>query len=219
MAIFTDIRSMPAEFLARGDRFKLDRYDCRTGRDEVSDAEYAALPGDEYLSLYLGSVMSLAPSGKYYTPWAHGNVDACPVCDGERSLPNPSANLARQEALATLASEIRWGAMEAFDAYANGGWPRGLIDELHILDRKAQHYKETLQCWRCDGIGSAEAKDDSDFWDDLTAELDTIGAWSESGEGDPCDVFIIMRLEEAEELAVRYERQRTGGQLALTIGE
>jgi hypothetical protein len=29
---------------------------------------------DLYGSCYLGSVLSLSPSGKYYTPYAHGNV-------------------------------------------------------------------------------------------------------------------------------------------------
>jgi hypothetical protein len=87
------------------------------------------------------------------------------------------------------------------------------------LDRKARHYEETRRCWRCDGIGSAEAKDDSDFWEDLESELDTIGAWHESGEGAPCDVFIVMLLEDAERLAAEYERERTGGQLALSIGD
>ena len=33
-------------------------------------------------SVYLGSVLSLSPSGKYYMPWASSNVDACPRCKG-----------------------------------------------------------------------------------------------------------------------------------------
>jgi hypothetical protein len=32
--------------------------------------------------LYLGTVFSLAPSGKYYMPWACGNLAPCPRCKG-----------------------------------------------------------------------------------------------------------------------------------------
>ena len=32
---------------------------------------------------YMGSCLSLAPSGKYYMPWACSNLDPCEFCDGE----------------------------------------------------------------------------------------------------------------------------------------
>ena len=31
---------------------------------------------------FLGTCFGLTPSGKYYTPWANGNVDPCPACGG-----------------------------------------------------------------------------------------------------------------------------------------
>ena len=37
---------------------------------------------------FLGSVFSLTPSGKYYTPWANGNVEDCPRCKGKGSTAN-----------------------------------------------------------------------------------------------------------------------------------
>jgi len=38
--------------------------------------------GRRVRSIYLGTVMSLAPSGKYYTLWA-SNLSLCPECKGE----------------------------------------------------------------------------------------------------------------------------------------
>ena len=34
-------------------------------------------------TIYLGSILSLTPSGKVYTPWANSNVDLCTRCEGK----------------------------------------------------------------------------------------------------------------------------------------
>ena len=34
-----------------------------------------------YQSAYIGSIFSLTPSGKLYTPWAYSNVEPCPFCN------------------------------------------------------------------------------------------------------------------------------------------
>jgi len=39
--------------------------------------------GNKVKGIYLGSVFSLTPSGKYYTPWACGNVDEEEVKDDQ----------------------------------------------------------------------------------------------------------------------------------------
>ena len=39
-------------------------------------------------SLFLGTVFSLTPSGKFYTPWANGNVEDCPRCHGSGHTAN-----------------------------------------------------------------------------------------------------------------------------------
>lgn len=39
-------------------------------------------PGSERRSVFLGSVFSLTPSGKYYLPFACSNVTPCPQCAG-----------------------------------------------------------------------------------------------------------------------------------------
>ncbi len=42
---------------------------------ETEGEEYTDECGNRVKSLYLGSVLSLSPSGKYYTPYASGNVE------------------------------------------------------------------------------------------------------------------------------------------------
>lgn len=37
-------------------------------------------PGLETRLLFIGTVMALTPSGKYYQPWACSNVEACEAC-------------------------------------------------------------------------------------------------------------------------------------------
>ena len=39
-------------------------------------------------SLFLGAVFGLTPSGKFYTPWANGNVEDCPRCHGSGHTAN-----------------------------------------------------------------------------------------------------------------------------------
>ena len=57
-----------------------------TGIDwETVKAELAAQDWetDEFIcdlpfrQVFIGTVFALMPSGKYYTPWAHGNVEPC----------------------------------------------------------------------------------------------------------------------------------------------
>ena len=33
--------------------------------------------------IFVGTVFALCPSGKYYMPWAAGNLEACPKCRGK----------------------------------------------------------------------------------------------------------------------------------------
>lgn len=74
-------------------------------------------------SVFLGTVFALMPSGKYYTPWANGNVT------------------------------------------------------------------------------EEEAETDELFTDALEAAAEKRGAWIESGEGDPCDLFLCRHAQEESEAA------------------
>ena len=56
--------------------------------DDLDDAEIqdGFSSCDEKIQLvFLGTVFALAPSGKYYMPWACNNLTVCPECQGELS--------------------------------------------------------------------------------------------------------------------------------------
>ena len=48
----------------------------------VSDARSHLDDGEPVGMTYLGSVFTIMPSGKYYMPFACGNLDPCPHCKG-----------------------------------------------------------------------------------------------------------------------------------------
>lgn len=77
--------------------------------------------GENLLSYYLGTVFSLTPSGKYYTPWACSNVE------------------------------------------------------------------------------EEEAEEDAEYFEAWEEFLSGTGASLESGEGDPCDLFLVWYVGEGEE--------------------
>lgn len=110
-------------------------------RSEWYEDEEADCEGNRFAREFLGTVMALYPSGKYYTPWASSNVEPCPRCKGEGTL--------TQDA-----------------------------------------------CDFCHGLGSREALEDQAFSEALEAVAEKNGCWIESGEGDPCDVFIVASLDE-----------------------
>lgn len=47
-------------------------------------------PGRERRAVGLGSVMSLTPSGKCYMPFACGNLNPCPCCNGTGNRGEPT---------------------------------------------------------------------------------------------------------------------------------
>jgi hypothetical protein len=49
--------------------------------------------------------------------------------------------------------------------------------------------------WACSNITWLEAAQDHCFREGLESELDKHGFWLESGEGDPCDLFICHAFE------------------------
>jgi len=59
-------------------------FDLKVLNEELDAAE---LDEDGVKWVYLGSVMNLYPSGKFYTPWACGNVQICKACAEAGLLP------------------------------------------------------------------------------------------------------------------------------------
>lgn len=61
-------------------------FDLKALREELDKEEWLDdpdNPGNEYRTVFLGSVFRLYPSGKYYTPWATSVLTPCPDCEGK----------------------------------------------------------------------------------------------------------------------------------------
>ena len=68
---------------------------------------YIERDGEIYRQIFLGTVFNLTPSGKYYTFWACGNLELCPLCEGEGC--DFCGNLGSREA---LLDQIFWEKLE-----------------------------------------------------------------------------------------------------------
>lgn len=139
------------------------------------------VPDDLCASVFIGSVFSLAPSGKYYTPYACSNLDPCPSCDG-------TGHSRRSRVLCPTCKGVGERLVED---YMNPEWlasmgkaigdtfPCNVCNGLGTVPR---------QCSRCGGLGSAEAYQDQIYYETLDKVAEAHGAWIGSGEGDPCDL-------------------------------
>lgn len=139
-------------------------------------------------SIYIGTVFSLMPSGKYYTPWANSNVAGCPCCHGEGSIPGHKSsrickkNHSRYEKMMRLA--VKRGRTYAI---------------RHAKVRLAAKNRWQRTCPVCEGLGSKEAYDDECWREQAEEELSSIGCCLESGEGDPCDLYVTEYRDSSED--------------------
>lgn len=102
--------------------------------------------------IYIGSVMSLLPSGKYYMPFACSNVEICEVCKQAGHVPCTEDDPC-----------------------------------------KHQDDSEDTEEYHC------EACKDARWFEQADEELNSIGAYMFSGEGDPTDLFIGIVVESGDE--------------------
>ena len=58
-------------------------------------------------SICIGSVFSLMPSGKYYTPWACSNVTPCPHCQGRSKVETTNKRLLKKWRKAVARTHVR----------------------------------------------------------------------------------------------------------------
>ena len=151
-------------------RADLDSEDWQTANDG-DDRE-------ERLSL-LGSCFSLTPSGKYYMPFACGNVDPCGTCGG-------SGTVGRKHKRARVAR--KWErALARFRETQVVGVPITSTPSYACYAYKRLNQDTT--CPACEGVGSREAHLD-ELWNKvLESEAGELGLFITAGEGDPCDIF------------------------------
>lgn len=140
--------------------------------------------------IFIGTVFNLAPSGKYYTPWACSNLDPCPVCGGTRKGRGHRKRRVRARAAKRYLKLLAWGTKHPGN--------RRTIAQARVR-RRALVLAGLDGCGRCDGLGSAEAADDQVFWEKMEAEAEDHGLFVTGGEGDPCDVLVGEYRDRPEE--------------------
>ena len=155
----------------------LDMADIRKRLDQElwEDKDF----GEQERSIFIGTVFRLTPSGKYYQPFANSNVDACPHCKGKCEI-KKKGNARRLKYW-----ENQRKKMEA-------KFHRGIAtkEKLNMIYNNRVRCEPTKTCPFCEGMGSIEALKDEQWQECLEAELDELGLYSFSGEGDPCDIFV-----------------------------
>lgn len=144
--------------------------------------------GVETRTIGLGSIMACTPSGKVYTPWAYGNLHVCPVCQGKGTLKPKNVKLFRKltkkaKRLARVCKKRGWGK----DTPARRAH-HATVNRLYAMKT----------CVRCLGGGSAEVRDDEDWWDNARTALEKIDAFLGESEGDG-SYLVVTQYREKEE--------------------
>lgn len=149
--------------------------------------------GREVRRSYLGSWLSMSPSGKIYAPWANSNVAGCPVCNGSGDVPNPLKHRLRVK-YRNKVERLRKRLLRYHGFYCGGTWPSHLSARLRRWDDLG---RENFTCPRCGGLGSAEAHDDELFTETLEEFLEHEGdLYIEHCDG---DIFVTQYREAQEE--------------------
>jgi len=146
--------------------------------------------------IYLGQLIN--PSSKFYTPFAHSNVELCPHCHGSGSWTNPRANDRIATALEMAANALRLAEIAEFGPYFEGKWPQSLQDCISNLYKSRLRYDNQLTCPWCGGEGSREAYLDGRFEEALEALAGELGGYITSGEGDCSDRFLVIPQDSSE---------------------
>jgi hypothetical protein len=84
--------------------------------------------GNKIQTIYLGSILDLTPSGKFYTPFAHSNVDGCPRCNGNGMIKNKHGKK-KKYALAQRKHLTLLKQINHYDTWANA--PTKLRKAIH----------------------------------------------------------------------------------------
>jgi hypothetical protein len=179
--------------------------DVKSILEELDGAEIFEEEGSRIQRVFIGTVFSILPSGKYYLPYACSNLDPCPCCNGTGSVRVKGAS----ERLYKKKKARRAKLLKILKARFGSGymvdWPEKSKEEFLRVSRLVRRSETKKSCRRCDGMGSHEAADDSRFMEKLERELDEHGLWIEGGEGDPCDLFVGRCLPDLSEEEVEEE--------------
>ena len=117
--------------------------------------EYDEMNDQWFVQIYLGSVMNILPSGKYYMPFACSNVEICNTCTNAGSVPCTEQ------------------------------------DPCKYPNDDSSDIQEDYHC---------EACQDARWHKQAEEELDSIGAFLVSGEGNPTDLFVQKKVDTPDEI-------------------
>jgi len=155
--------------------------------------------GNKIQTIYLGSILSLTPSGKIYYPFAHSNVDNCPKCkDGSGQIRNPHGKRKKYEKLEKKQKELIKQMVGTGIHFYN--LSQKTQRKLIKVRKQLKWWNPWITCNECYGLGSLEARLDQDWWEELERELETINAWHHGSEGDGCDVMISRAVTDGAKI-------------------
>lgn len=164
-------------------------------RASLDQQEWQYNDGQWERQVFIGTVFSLYPSGKYYMPWACSNVDPCPNCRGRGFILGKHQTPRRMKKW----QRDKEGCHLKFQRHATIyiGHPERIDKCRHF--RRLQRLTKTVECTKCGGLGSEEAFQDQEFGEMLEAEAGERDLFVTSGEGDPCDLFVGECQDETPE--------------------
>ena len=163
-----------------------------------NEESYMDIDGNILKSVFIGTCFNIMPSGKYYQPFACSNVEKCSKCDGKGEITNPNADMALYE-------EYRYKEQKWIEFMRdNDTWYHSLTDEqkkqIDEIRKMEEYYDEKIECPVCHGVGSEEAYKDQVMQKALEDFADKYCAFMHSGEGDPCDMFVSIVVDEDEDM-------------------
>lgn len=168
---------------------------------EVEDSYYWDKIKEEAIAnkgyAFLGTVMNIYPSGKFYTPWARSNVDLCPVCKGECSIKNAKPDPKKVEGLYKERASITTPLIQQGKLVTD--WDMLTKQRIKKIDSLILRHSPTTPCKKCGGVGSAKAYRDGCYEEALQAVAEKHGGSITEGEGDMCDVFFYIDTGENED--------------------
>jgi hypothetical protein len=164
--------------------------------DVIKDS-YEDTPGGHWL--YLGTVFSLYPSGKYYAPFACGNLDNCKSCNGKGTVSVKGSNKNRRSLYRRCNRELNGLVASCLKEYgSHNNWPEEFQITVNLLRLAVEEFSPSKKCPACNGLGSREALLDEIYSEVLEDFARQAGGYITTGDSDPCDIFFVIPAEEVE---------------------
>lgn len=156
-------------------------------------------------SIYLGSVLSIMPSGKYYTPWASTNIDSCSRCHGTGQTKKSEVcqyckglTYRTVSQMAVIRKESYSKCYDFMHSIPSGiTWITTGCFQCNVCNGTGIYHPT---CKHCQGMGSREAYEDSVMSESLDKFAESLNQWIESGEGDPLDLFLVREKVDTESI-------------------